>query len=108
MNGGLPCMPYLKVRKRGNRNYAYYVTIGSDGSRKEKYVGPIANATSLTGTVCPRCLKTLDEETIRTALIQELTRAKDRMKADKGHITNYSRYVLLEEMINAISGGLPD
>jgi hypothetical protein len=101
-------MPYLKIRKRRNRNYAYYVTIGPNGSRKEKYVGPIANAASLAGTVCPRCLKTLDEKTIRAALVRELIRAKDRMKADKGHITNYSRYVLLEEMINAISGGLPD
>ena len=98
-------MGVIKIRKRKNKNYAYFVTYNSNGEKKEKYIGSVSNDDNIGGVLCPHCKKAISEKEIRRAIAYQLVKMRDRMKSEKKHLTNYSRYILLGEMIDALSEG---
>lgn len=96
----MSAMAHIEIKQRKGRDYAYYVKRDSDGRRHYRYIGPISN-TNPKGVACPRCGKTLRERTVRRLIANQLRETKDRMIENKEHLSDYPKFAILEELIDA-------
>ena len=94
-------MGTIKIKEIKGNTYAYYVYYDQDEGKKEKYIGPVPKTSHNPGLNCPRCKMGLEESVLRKAIRNQLEETRDRMVREKEHITDYSTYAILEELLKA-------
>ncbi len=97
-------MGHIEIKKRKGISYAYYVKVDNSSKRKYQYIGPLSDeGIDHGGMRCTRCGKLFSESEIKNIIAFQLSKVRDEMKNKKEHISEYGRYVIIEELIKAFS-----
>ncbi len=94
-------MVNVRVKKIGNRKYAYARYRDSKGRLHEEYLGPVKRTSNPTGVYCPRCGKKINEKSIRDGIVNQLKTARQTMWKEKRHLTDHARYEILGILIDS-------
>jgi hypothetical protein len=87
----------IRIKVIRGHEYAY-ARVFSRGRVVEKYIGPVKSLSK--GVRCPRCGKTIDDETIENAVVSRLKEARRMMWEEKRYLKDYAQYEILGLLID--------